>query len=217
MRTNYLIFGIIFPIFLSAQTFNGDILLTSQADVNLFPTNFPNIKKVNGAVMVGKNDTINLSDITDLSPLASLRYVQTFYIGNNAQLSSLAGLKIDTVDALAMYRNPVLTTLTGLNMLKYAYSLTIQRNEKLPNLQGLNGLLHAEQITINFNNQLQTLEGLDELVKCNYYGIYVENNPRLKSISGMPKLERAVLKQRQHRAFWQSARFKISRNRHLCE
>ncbi|MFN0033933.1 MAG: T9SS type A sorting domain-containing protein [Saprospiraceae bacterium] len=178
-----------FPLFLTAQVYQGDIWLSSQAQVDSFPLKYSGIKRVAGNFVVGIADTVNLTDITDLSPLAGLEYVFYLYISNNGMLSSLQGLEaMDTLYSVTIYHNPKLQSLYGLHKLRKSDGIAIRQNDTLPNLQGLNSLQYSKSFSVERCKNLTSFEGLDSL-HSTFFGMTIADNPRLKSIRGMNRLK----------------------------
>lgn len=189
MRLRCTFFAILFPLFLAAQVYQGDIWLSSQAAVDSFPLKYPGIKRVAGNFVIGIADTVNLTDITDLSPLAGLEYVFYFYISNNGMLTDLHGLEaMDTLYSVTIYHNPKLQSLYGLHKLRKSDGFTIRQNDTLTNLQGLNSLQYAAAFSVERCKNLISMEGLDSL-QTTFFGMTIAGNPRLKSITGMPGLK----------------------------
>lgn len=176
-----------------AQIHTGDIWLTSQSAVDSFSINYPGIKKVVGRMVIGKADTVNLSDITDLSPLEGFEWAQDMYISNNGLLSSLHGLEaMDTIGAITLYHNPALQSLYGLHHVRNTDVVIVRCNDALTNLQGLNSLQKVYAMSIERCANLINLSGLDSL-SYTFGGITIAGNKRLKTVSGMLRLSKIVL------------------------
>ncbi|MBK7937964.1 MAG: hypothetical protein IPJ82_13125 [Lewinellaceae bacterium] len=119
----------------NAQCPTGPVLLTTQTQVNAFPTNFP------GCTYLNVRFEVAGSGITDLTPLDQLTgSSNNFYINFNPDLTSLSGLE---------------------NITEVLGDLTIQANHALTNLQGLEGLVIADRLLkVENNNGLLSLDGL---------------------------------------------------------
>lgn len=182
-----------FSNFLNGQIYVGNVQLGSQAAVNEFPAQFPGIKKIYGNLLIGTTDTIQLSDITDLTPLTGLEYADYIFISNNGLLQHLQGLEaMDTLYALTFYNNPKLADLHGLHNLKETDIITLRKNDFLYNMQGLNSLQHATGLIIDRCQGLHDLYGLDSL-RSTFFGITIAGNPRLQSLSGMQRLQESTI------------------------
>ncbi len=135
-----------------------NITFTSQAEVNAFPTTFPNCARIDG------NVTISGSDITSLSGLSNLTFIG---------------------GALTIQDNPLLATLTGLNNLQEVGNrIIINNNAQLSDLNGLNNLMSVSQSLIISNNT--NLSGITALSNLNEVGsdLVIENN-KLSNLNGL--------------------------------
>ncbi|HRI61126.1 MAG TPA: T9SS type A sorting domain-containing protein [Saprospiraceae bacterium] len=168
----------------NAQTCPGaPLTLSTQAQVNNFPTNYP------GCTEVGVSITISGSNITNLNGLTQLQSItKSLFIINCSSLTSLAGLSnlsnigveltIDNCDAL--------TTLNGLQSLPFiGGTLTLTGNALLNNLTALNGVDHVNgSIDITQNPALTSLAGLDNVEFCGRY-LQITNNNGLTSLNSL--------------------------------
>jgi hypothetical protein len=189
MHTSLLAFFLFFVSNIFAQTYFGDVTLSNQNDVNQFSQQYIGINRIEGRLLIGGNDTFNLSDITSLAPLQQLNTIQSIYISNNAALKTLNGLqRLKTVDGFTIYNNPQLENLNGLDSLEYAYSFTLRKNDTLPNLQGLKALKETYFFTVDKCKNLVSCQGVTALKKI-IFRCYITDNPRLKSINGFDALE----------------------------
>lgn len=158
----------------------GDVLLTSQAEVDAFAINFPDCTMIsfpNALVVSG-------DDIVDLSPLSQITTLETVTIDTNPQLVSLTGLE-NLVDffagELTISNNPLLVSLSGLG--GFGSTTQIINNDSLLNLEGLNSLLGADELVIEGNDALQNLIGLDTYSAG--FIFTVRNNVNLSSLEGL--------------------------------
>ena len=132
MKKLILFISLIISIAVDAQTYNGNITLTTQQDVDNFSINYPGINSVNGSLNIGPFS--GQSDITSLSAINNLVSVNTMFI-----------------------QNTQLTQISGFNSLTYCYNITIQNNINLHDINGFNSLTNINQISISSNNVLTTL------------------------------------------------------------
>src|SRR6267154_2055468 len=125
-------------------TCNGDITLTSEAEVDAFAATY-------GCAVITGTLTISGDDITNLDSLHSLTRVEhDLIISNNPNLIDLTGLSSLTYVGAGgagpypgahISYNPKLTNLDGLNKLaSVAGMLEIYNNDALTNLDGLSSL-----------------------------------------------------------------------------
>ena len=166
----------------------GDIILTSQAEVNNFQTLYgscPNLV-VNGDLV------INGADISSLLPLAGLKGVTgDLFIEDAEELTTLGGLEsLETVgDRLFVWGNDKLTSIAALSKLTHTPGdVTIGRNLLLTSLQGLHNITSVgEDLKIEENSKLIDL---DALVKLKTVGgnLTIISNDKLTDIDGLSAL-----------------------------
>ncbi len=150
---------------------NTTVTLSSQQQVNDFPSIYPGCSLFSGNIQI-----LNGADITDLTPLS--------------QLNSITGF-------LRIQDNPLLTSFTGLQNITDVQSLEIINNDNLPNLNGLNSLTNiGYNLLIQNNDILQNINGLQNLISVgvsgNEPGVLIINNLALQNLNGLASL--AVLK-----------------------
>ena len=144
-----------------AQCPSSPVLLTTQAQVNAFPTNFP------GCDYLGVRFEVAGADVTDLTPLSQLTgSSKNFYVNFN----------------------PALTSLTGLdNITEILGDLTIEANHSLTSLQGMGGLTHVDKLLkIQNNDGLLTLDGMTAGgVLTNVASLVIIENDNLTDLSDL--------------------------------
>jgi len=133
--TLLLLFATLFRLTSNGQCPNGPVLLTTQAQVNAFPSTYP------GCDYLNVRFEVKGAGITDLTPLSQLTgSSKNFYINFNPDLTSLSGLD---------------------NLTEILGDFTIQANHQLTNLNGLEGLVTVDKLLkVENNDGLQTLDGL---------------------------------------------------------
>ncbi len=165
---------------ISAAVCNGDVVLSSQAEVNAFTCS-----EVSG------NLTISGDDITNLDALATLQRVGGHLsIEVNVNLDNLDGLSALTwIEGILYIRyDTILQNLNGLSALKHAGALYILENHNLRNLDGFSSLTEVNDlISIQYNGGLVGIDGLSSLRSVNGE-LRIANNPELKSINGLVNL-----------------------------
>lgn len=196
---------------MNAQTCNlGEITLSSQAEVDDFPTDYPGCTQILGSI------TISGADITDLSGLFGVTYLEGnlfiednpmlnslagleslttifqggFFISNNAVLTSLMGLEsLNSIgNEFFIIDNPALTSLTALESLTSIGTLFYsQNNDALTSLEGLGSLTSVQGLYILSNDALTSLGSFDALTSLND-GLFIENNNALLSLTGLEPL-----------------------------
>lgn len=162
--------------------------ITSQAQLNQFPIDWPNCQVLQSRFEVG---TIGGStDITDLTPLSNLTgaaFQRSFYVHFNPLLTSLAGLDnlANMGGDLTIEANPLLTDLQGLGGIQTIDGIIkVQNNDGLQTLSGLsNALTIVESIVVIENDVLQDFAGVfDNLQEVKEY-VFINWNPMVTSIN----------------------------------
>lgn len=129
-----LIFAFVNCFASQAQTYNGDLTLSTQNEVNAF-----NYSEVTGDLNIGYSSLT--SDITDFSPLLSLNIVNgNLNIYKNDGIINLEGLNNLSIVGgdFTIKNNENLTSLIGIyNIIDIGGNLTIFQNDKLTNLAGV--------------------------------------------------------------------------------
>ncbi len=164
----------------------GNVTLSSQAQVNAFPSGCPTIP---GTLLISG------ADITDLSPLANVQRItdDDLIIQNNPQLTSLTGLGSLTAVARGNVRiqgNPELTSLTGLEKLsRIVRTLFIINNAKITSLAALSSVSSiGTGVEIAGNPELTSLTGLGRLGEIRNGDLFIRNNPKLINLVGLNNL-----------------------------
>lgn len=172
-----------------SQCPTGDVLFTTQAEINNFLVNYPNCTEISGKLQIGTG-TVNA--ITSLTPLSNLTTVQgELRISTNYSLTSLSGLEnITSVGSLFVgYNSNQLTSLSGLNGLEtITGNATIGYNDSLTTLTGLDNLQTIGGfLWIYSNTNLNSISSLNNLTTiANWLQIAVSSN--MNSISGFQNL-----------------------------
>ncbi|MCE7924147.1 MAG: T9SS C-terminal target domain-containing protein [Haliscomenobacteraceae bacterium CHB4] len=193
------------------------LTLSTQAQVDNFPNNFP------GCTEVGVTITISGNNITNLNGLSQIESItKSLLIINNPALTSLTGLSnlsnigveltIENCDALANLNglenlpfiggtltitgNAVLNSLSALSGLGYINgSLLISQNPVLPDLTGLDNIAFTGRfLQISSNNALTALNSLNAITEVgnnpntNGRFLSIGSNPNLTTLNGLNNL-----------------------------
>lgn len=144
----------------------GDVVINSQADLELFQTIYPNCTVIHGDLTIMGNDWY--SDIEDLSELENIESILGDLNINFNGLTSLEGLNNLTQIAgdLIIIDNPMLTSIEALGSLESInnHAINIQGNTELTSLAGL------DNIDPNSINNV-VLESSQNLSTCNILSI----------------------------------------------
>lgn len=171
---------------LLAQCPMGNVVLTTQAEVNAFGANYPNCKQITGNLDIGVNS--GTTDITNLSPLSNINSVTgNLYINNTQKLISLEPLnKIISVGKnFQIYGNTKLTTVNFLNLTGIDGILNIDNNPSLINIDGFNNIKYVKgYLQISNNPLLTNLDSLSDL-KSIGQDIYIADNAIMNNVSGL--------------------------------
>lgn len=167
----------------------GDILLTTQAQVDSFPILYA------GCTTMPFNLTIQqpnlIGTIRNLNALRQLTRIQGNLIINRCRMPNLEGLNNLTAigGSLKIDYNPSLLTLSALqNLRTVGSSIIINLNANITNLVGLDSLkILNDTTTISYNNELINLEGLKNVTKIS--NLTVIENPKFTNFLGLNKLD----------------------------
>ena len=145
LQSSLLLLLALLPYILAAQVYNGNVNLTSQAQVNAFGSNYTKI--------VGKLD-INGTDITDLTPLSNIDTV---------------------TGKLEIFFTDSLQTLNGLNISYVGGNLYFEKNKKLKDIGALSSLTFVGKDLVILNckslNNLNGLQNIDTIKGNLYIGV----------------------------------------------
>lgn len=194
--------------------YDGDVSLASQNAIEDFGEK--GYVEITGDLKL--SDPVgSFSDISDLSPLKTIKKVNGYFDINLCQsLTTLSGLGIEQVGkSFRINSNRNLETLEGLENLEKVYdvfeiqqnsnlktihslnklntigsSIIIHNNGNLLTIQGLNNLITVEGIYINSNGALQDISGFNKLTQLEY-DFKIAENPKIFSITGFEKFKRA--------------------------
>ncbi len=174
-----------------AQCPVGDVVLTSQTEVNAFGTTYAGCTVIDGSLQIGTTDVPG-TDISDLSPLSAITTITSgLTISHNLQLTDLDDLENLTSigTTLRIEYNPSLISLAGLSDMipvQSAFTVNIHHNETLPSLVGLEGITSADMLLISYNDALVNMEGLSNLT--NASGLNAYGNLAMTSFQGLESL-----------------------------
>jgi hypothetical protein len=164
--------------------YNGDLTLSTQADVNDFGAFGYTI--INGSLKIG-GEYMNPSNITDLTPLLALEEVNNLNIRYNENLPNLEGLNnITKVNSLLYIEsNDVLQSISDLNNLENVWSIRISNNNALISLLGLENIT-STNLNIRNNSSITSLAGLESITTLGT--LKLRDNQNLTSISQLSNL-----------------------------
>lgn len=185
------------------------IVFSSQAEIDNFPTNYPNCIELEGDVTISGTDITNLNGLSVLNSIGG-----DLRINDNDALPNLTGLdnlsliggelKIQANDAmtsltgldnltsiggvLAILWNNTLTTLTALENLTSIGGLAIWNSNALTSLTGLEGLTSiGGRFYFVGNNAITNLVGLDNVTSIGGK-LFIHSNDTLTNLTGLDNL-----------------------------
>jgi hypothetical protein len=122
----------------------------------------------------------------------ALAKLQSLAIYRNPELVMVSGIDGSReLERLVVYDNDDLTAMPELDQLVHLRSLEISNNSELGAVDGLKSLGQLERLVITDNGNLTTLSGLDGLVSLRSLVIY--GNDRLTSVFGLAGLDQLLL------------------------
>jgi len=160
----------------------GDIVLLTQDEVDNFAADNFGCTTITGDLIIGPEDELQSSDITNLLGLSDLTFIgDDLIIQNNDSLINLVGLNgITYVDRFVkILSNASLENLQGLNSLTFANDVDIIENDALLTLSGLENFNLTLSFSITSNNSLISIDELSSLEELAF--LFVEDNMSLES------------------------------------
>src|SRR5690606_9350997 len=165
---------------------DGDIVLTSQAEVDAFATDYPYCTEITGSLTIGYE--MDSTDITDLSALSNITSVGGSLGIFNTQLTSLEGLSslMSIEEDLQIWDNWELTSLFDHELVSFDGYLDIWSASMLESLSGFTNTTILSGLSLDYT-ALVNLEGLSNLTSIGSNGLYVAYNI-LSDFSGLNNL-----------------------------
>jgi len=148
-----------------------NMMFESQEDVDIFPVLYPECTALSAGLGI-KEFPINVTPITDLSPLSQLTAIESYlWITSNNSLINLNGLH---------------------NLTHIGGNLTIQYNQQLESLQGLQNLSHiGGELKIIAQDSIPNYSGLENLQILGG-GLRIYDNDKLTDITALSNLTSAI-------------------------
>ncbi len=169
---------------LPENIFEGSVQLNTQIDVDDFGS--LNYTRINGSLTIRKE--IGKTEITDLSPLKSLTFINgRLSIHDNSLIKNLKGL--DNIEAVAedlrITSNDLLESISDLESLsQIGGELHVSSNNKIESLSGLDKIETVAALYINRNESLTSLSELNQLETVSH-AVQIENNSTLTDFCGI--------------------------------
>jgi len=214
MKKLLFLLAITFTINAFSQCPVTDIILTSQADIDNFTTNYPGCTVLTVSLDVGD---ASLTDISDLSGLNGLTSIDGhFYVYNNPNLINFVGLENlgSITDDFYIQINAGIQNFNGLGSLgSIGGGFFVTTNNLLQNFSGLSSLTSiggffqvdncnnlsnfsgldsletiGNYLWINENSSLVDFTGLNSLISTGGAGFFIDNNDAIVNLNGFDSL-----------------------------
>jgi len=183
-QTSFLLAAIILAVSqqLQAQTYTGNLTLTTQSEVNAF-----NYTEVTGWL------NIYGTDITDLSPLSNLVSVDGQLFITNTSLTTIDGFSsLTTAGEILISENPVLQSFSDFHSLVSTLgggNIEISNNVSLSSFSGFEALQTVGwSFEISYNTVLTQIPDYP-LLHTIASSFYIFNNPLISEITGFKALQ----------------------------
>lgn len=184
---------------------------TSQAQINAFPSNYPNCSVLDGDVTINGTGIVDLSpfsqieevtgilsigvnpvgtSLVDLTGLDNLHTARAVKIQGNDLLTSLHGLESLTTLTiyLTIYNCPMLTDISALsNLTEVGGGFGIGFCDALTNLHGIENMSVQFSIDIYYNASLVDITAFSSMTHS--WDLQIEGNQSLQSLAGLENLQ----------------------------
>ncbi|MEZ4849181.1 MAG: hypothetical protein R3B93_11300 [Bacteroidia bacterium] len=171
--------AILFFFHLFGQCPTGNLLLSTQAEIDNFPINYPNCTSTFNSL------EINGNSITNLQGLSSLQTVGDLTIKNNPNLTSLSGLdNLQSTFVFLFRNNDSISDFSGLENLTFATDIIVEYNNSLTSLQGLNNVQGTFILDINSNPSLTGIDAFLDSLK-SAMQVIIRANPLITNLNGL--------------------------------
>jgi len=172
-----------FDVVVNSHCLSGGISFNSQAEIDMFPVNYPMCSTIEGPV------TIEGADISNLNGLSAITHINgDLIIWNNNVLSDLSGLDalIQVGGLFTIANNEELIDVSGFNAVTdIGIYLQFILNNSLTNISGFNSLSSVPELAIQINNSLTNISGLTSLSTVEPGSFMIYNNDALLNLNGL--------------------------------
>jgi hypothetical protein len=163
-------------------TFEGDVELNSQQEVNDFVANC--YGSINGNLNI--RDSFPIGDINDISGLASLTSVTGNINIRFTQLVTLEGLEnITSVETISVWDNDLLVSLDAFENVTALESLFLDENPNLTSINSLQNLISINGINIQYCYSLEDISVFSNISSVNYISIEYTAITDLNALSNL--------------------------------
>lgn len=162
--------------------FPGGLFLTTQEQVDAFPSENPDCTFIEGTIRVNaNNDIINLDSLKQITKAGGLLLIDA------TALISLSGLSsIDSILSPVSINNTAIASLEGLQNIKYINSISINENDLLEDVSALSNLPScSNRLSFSRNAILKEVIGFNQLKNASQISFF--ENPQLEAVITMSK------------------------------
>jgi len=173
------IFAILYWWNISAQCPQGDIIFSTQQEVDDFAASYPGCMEVSGNLIIGTSDVS--SDIHDLSPFYQITFIEgDLTIADNDSLISISEWQsLESIEGnITIIDNRHLIDLPNLiGIDSIPEGLTIQNNFNLRSLTGLENITSIERLTIHsyYSSDFEGLKNITSLGRLSLGGVFISD------------------------------------------
>jgi hypothetical protein len=182
MKKLILFISLIISIAASAQTYNGNITLLTQQDVDNFSVNYPGINSVNGTLIVGdQNGNSNITNVDSLQRLVSITNFRFF----KTQIQNLTGFNnLISCSWFQLWNNNTLQSFSGFNNITSLNNLTIEGSNTLNTMNSFQNLQTLGNLFIGYCSLNSiSLPGLNSL-----NDLFIDYCPNISNLNGLTQL-----------------------------
>jgi|GEM_PF-4149752 len=184
---------------ISAQTYKGDLEITTQAQIDSF-----NYSEIVGSLIIRESEPGNITNLYGLRILKQINleritgmgyYIGSeLYISGNSALQNLDGLENLTLakHIIDISNNAALENIDALNGIHGALRIYITGNPNLKNVDGLSGISLLRILEIKDNASLMDVNGLSNVKRLtdsdyDYFSssLDISGNPALENVNGL--------------------------------
>ena len=189
MKKILLVFSLFFAIIGFGQCPEGNVVFTSQAEVDSFVSLYPNCESIDGFLIVLGNDVVDVSGLSEINSVGGLSITDTS-LENMQGLDALTITSLNGEDSfIVIDNNPMLQDILFLNnyTVNVPVVFLIRDMSALTSLDGASSISEFVTIYLENNDVLTDLDGLNENLNIsggvqNPY-LYLSENAILSDIS----------------------------------
>ncbi|MGE5944118.1 MAG: hypothetical protein ACM31G_07245 [Flavobacteriales bacterium] len=184
MKQLFLIFSIFIINCAYAQCPIGNVVLSTQNEVDQFIINYPNCTVINGDLIIKGSDINNISGIVALQEVQGDLFVESTSLTDIESLNSIKEVE----GWLKIQYNENLQLVSFYNLISIKGGLTIDANISLKSIDGFNLITDLEFLEIGDHWNLEIIPEFSNLINvCQQ--LHIIENENLKEVIGFNSLE----------------------------